>query len=365
MSSLFNEGKIGSLTLKNRLVRSATAEYLADEAGGATPRLKAVWQALAEGGVGLIISGHMYVHSGGKSSIGMTGIYADELIPGLAELVEAVHNSGGKIAAQINHGGMNCGRLPETEPVSASDLDAEFLKRPARGMLKGEIEEVIDAFGQAARRAKAAGFDGAQIHGAHGSLVSQFLSPLTNQRQDRWGGSFEKRLNFLRDVSLSMRENTGLDFPLFIKLGLADDFENGLMLEEGLRVVAEVEGMGLDALEISSGIGGDKLLFMRKGIKPGVNEAYYSDWADQARKVTNLPILLVGGLRSRQMMDAILDTGQADYISLCRPLICEPDLPERLRLGLQDCSICISANNCMPLEAGAGTGCKCPIERTR
>lgn len=358
---LFTPGRIGSLTLPNRLVRSATAERMADADGHPRPQLSALYEELAQGGVGLIISGHMYVHPSGKAHPEMTGIYSDELIPGLAELADAVHRQSGRVAVQINHGGMQCSRDTVAETIAPSAVDAPFLEQPAREMTPDEIALLIQAYGQAARRVQEAGFDGVQIHGAHGYLISQFLSPFVNRRTDEWGGSGEGRMRFLRAVCQAVREQVGPDYPVFIKLGMMDGVEGGLTSEEGARVVAALEEMGLDGVEISGGIGGGRNLNTRTAIRSGADEAYFRPLARQARPVTGLPILLVGGLRSRRVMEEVLAAGDADFVSLCRPLICEPDLPNRLRLGLQDRSCCISANRCWAERDGEGIACKCPM----
>ena len=361
MSLLFTPGSIGTLTLPNRLVRSATAESMADADGVPRPELNAMYRELVRGGVGLIISGHMYVHPGGKAHPEMTGIYSDELIPALAELAAVVHGEGGLIVSQVNHGGMQCSRRTVRETIAPSATDMPFLKRPARGMTHTDILQMVDAFAQAARRAKEAGFDGVQLHGAHGYLVSQFLSPLVNKRRDEWGGNLEGRMHFLRSVCQAVRTQVGPDYPLLIKLGVVDDKESGLTLEEGLQVVAALKAMGIDAVEISVGLGTST----RKGIHSQEDEAYFRPWARQARTVTDLPIILVGGFRSRSVMEEVLASGDADFISMCRPLICEPDLPERIRLGLQERSSCISANLCWPEKDGEGMACKCPLEKSR
>jgi 2,4-dienoyl-CoA reductase-like NADH-dependent reductase (Old Yellow Enzyme family) len=215
---------------------------------------------------------------------------------------------------------------------------------------------------QAARRVKQAGFDGVQIHGAHGYLVSQFLSPSVNKRTDGWGGDLNGRMHFLRAVCQAVRQQVGPDYPLFIKLGVTDGVEGGLTLEEGVQVAGASEAMGLDAVEISIGVGGEKGTSIRKGIKSAEDEGYFRPWAQAARPSTRLPIILVGGFRSRTVMEDVLASGDADFISLCRPLICEPDLPERMRLGLQERSRCISANRCWAAKPGTGISCKCPLE---
>ncbi len=350
------------MELPNRLVRSATAERMADEDGFPRGQLKALYRELTLGGVGLIISGHMYVHPSGKCHPEMTGIYTDDLIPALSELADAVHAAEGHIAVQINHGGMQCSPEVVQEAMAPSAIHAEFLQQPAREMTRSEIVEIIEAYAHAARRAKEARFDAVQIHGAHGYLVSQFLSPLINKRTDEWGGDLQGRMHFLRAVCTAVREQVGPDYPLFIKLGLMDGVDGGLTLEEGLQVVAALEPIGLDAAEISIGIGGKKGTSIRKGIKSEEDEGYFRPWARAARPVTRLPIILVGGFRSRNVMEDVLVSGDADFISLCRPLICEPDLPERMRLGLQERSRCISANRCWAAKDGEGISCKCPLD---
>ena len=170
-------------------------------------------------------------------------------------------------------------------------------------------------------------------------------------------------MRFLRAVCQAVREQVGPDYPVFIKLGMMDGGEGGLTPEEGAQVVAALEGMGLDAVEISGGIGGDRNLNSPTGIRSEADEAYFRPLARQARPVTRLPIILVGGLRSRRVMEEVLVAGDADFISLCRPLICEPDLPNRLRTGLQERSACISANRCWPEGLDEGIACRCPMEK--
>jgi len=202
-----------------------------------------------------------------------------------------------------------------------------------------------------------------QIHGAHGYLIGQFLSPFVNQRQDEWGGDLPGRMHFLRAVCQAVRQQVGPEYPVLIKFGLADAVEGGLGLEEGLHVVAALESMGINAVEISAGIGGGRSSSIRAGIRLEADEAYFRPWAQQARQVTPLPLLLVGGFRSRRVMEDVLASGDADFISLCRPLICEPDLPNRLRQDLQERSSCISANRCWAEGPGEGIACKCPLEK--
>jgi len=363
MGLLFTPYHIGSLKTSNRLVRSATAERMADPDGRPLPPLTKVYEDLVRGGVGLIITGHMYVHPSGKAHDEMTGVYTDDLIPDLARLARAVHGLGGRIVPQINHGGMNSQAEAVSEPIAPSATDQPFLAGPAREMTPLEVDTAIKAYADAARRCQEAGFDGVQIHAAHGYLISQFLSPFVNKRTDRWGGTAEKRMRFLREVCSAVREQVGDEYPVLIKLGMMDSVEGGLSSEEGAGIVATLAGMGIDAVEISGGIGGEKSLNVRKGIRSEAKEAYFLPLAREARRRTELPILLVGGFRSRSVMERVLADGLADYVSLCRPLISEPDLPNQFRLGLKDKSRCLSANNCWAEEAGEGIKCKCPHDR--
>jgi len=359
-SLLFSSGNIGSLDLPNRLVRSATSEWMADDqTGHPLPKQTALYRALARGGVGLIITGHMYVHPSGKDHKDMVGIHDDEVVPYLSEAVGAVHQEGSRVVAQISHAGMQAKTV--SDPIAPSSVNLRTLKRPAREMTEAEIDEVIDSFGRASRRAKEAGFDGVQIHGGHGYLVNQFLSPLVNHRSDRWGGDALGRMRFLRAICESIRRQAGPDCPVLVKIGMEDHFEGGLTADRGMQLVAELQKMGINGVEITGGIGLPHFSNIRKGILHEADEAYFLPLARKARGVTTLPILLVGGFRSRRIMEAVLSEGSADFISLSRPLICEPDLPNRFRLHLQERSRCISAGNCWPANPGDGIGCKCHI----
>lgn len=366
MTRLFNPGKIGTLNVENRLVRSATAERMADHEGRPRSQLYKLYEELAKGGVGLIITGHMYVHPSGKAHPEMTGSYKDNLIPDLAELAETIHENGGKAVVQINHGGRQCSQEAVSEPVAPSTVHEQQPKETnlAREITPEEIEMLIHAFAQAAWRAKAAGFDGVQIHSAHGYLISQFNSPFTNRRTDQWGGSLENRTRFLREVCRAVRGQVGDDYPVMIKFGLMDGIEGGLSLDDGLQIVAMLEDMGLDAVEISGGIGGAAVNSVKKGINRPEKEGYFRDWARAARNVTDLPIMSVGGYRSRSVMESILEEGIADYISMCRPLINDPGLPDKFKDRLLDKSPCISSNNCWPENEDEGIACKCPSHPT-
>jgi 2,4-dienoyl-CoA reductase-like NADH-dependent reductase (Old Yellow Enzyme family) len=229
-------------------------------------------------------------------------------------------------------------------------------------MTQSEILAAVDAFAQASRRAQLSGFDAVQLHAAHGYLIGQFLSPHTNHRNDKWGGDFDKRLGFLAAVCEAVRGQVGADYPVFIKLGMTDHLElapDGLTPDDGVRIVARLADLKLDAVETSGGYGGSTDFNRRLAVGTKSPEAYFRSLAQRAKAATRLPVILVGGLRSRKVMDDVLARGDADLISICRPLIREPDLPNRLRRGEASASACISGGRCWPEEVGQGIRCKC------
>ncbi|MEE8593536.1 MAG: NADH:flavin oxidoreductase [Candidatus Bipolaricaulota bacterium] len=358
MSMLFTQARIGSLEIPNRIVRSATAERLADDTGVPLPELATLLAELARGGAGLIIIGHMYVSTCGRAHPGMTGIADDSAIGVLGLVVDAVHDEGGLIAAQLNHAGMKA--APDVaSPYAPSDVHPPLAARPATRLSDPQIHTIIASFACAAERAVAAGFDAIQIHSAHGYLGSQFLSPATNRRADVWGGSPSSRMRFLQETCREVRDVVGPDYPLLVKLGMVDQLDGGLQLDVSLSLVERLADFGIDALEISGGISQGRSLNIRP-VCEEAEEAYFREFARQARERTDLPILVVGGLRSRPIMEDVLKAGDADFISLCRPLVCEPDLPRRFENRLQLRSSCVSGNRCWPEKAtDMGISCKC------
>jgi len=347
---------MGTLCLPNRIIRSATGENMAHPDGRPQPRLGELWAELARGRVGLIISGHAFVHPSGQCHRGMSGIWTDDFIPDWRAITEAVHQAGGLVAMQINHGGRQCEAEAVPQRIAPSDWQYEDGSPPARPMTESEIAEMIWAFGQAARRAKEAGFDAVQIHSAHGYLINQFLSPCFNRRDHKWGGSPRKRRCFLEAVCREVRAQVGTDYPLLIKLGVYDEEPGGLTVEESLGTVAELAGYGLDAVEFSGAAGGHNA---PDGILPGKGEGYFRFLAQRTRPLTDLPIISVGGYRACSLMEEVLQSGDADFVSLSRPLVLEPDLPLRFQQG-QEASRCVSCGRCGPQYPGQGVGCHHP-----
>ncbi|NSW51385.1 MAG: NADH:flavin oxidoreductase [Anaerolineae bacterium] len=358
---IYSPIQIKQLAIQNRIMRSATAERMADDTTGIpTPSYAGHYRALSEGGVGLIVTGHMYVDRRGQCHPEMTAIDNDEVIPVLQDVVEMVHHTSARIIAQINFGGLQCAMGVNTINLAPSAFaDHGNTTADNREITADELEQLIDAYAQAALRVQKAGFDGMMLHGAHGYFISQMLSPAVNRRTDRWGGSFDRRLTFLSEVAKAVRTAVTGHFPLFIKLGVQDGVPGGLSLEEGMRVVERLEGWGFDGVEIS---GGFRFNAMSTVSKPK-DEAYFRPWARMAKKFTNLPVFCVGGFRSLAEMNDTLQSGDADMISLCRPLICEPDLIHKFQNKEKDTADCISCNRCFAKEMNQGTRCRWKEDR--
>jgi 2,4-dienoyl-CoA reductase-like NADH-dependent reductase (Old Yellow Enzyme family) len=364
MKSLFERAQIGELVLPNRLVRSATGERAADDQGRATEDLLRITEKLAEGEVGLIILGHAFVHPMGRASLRMTGIHQDDLIPGLSRITEAVHKYASKVALQINHAGRQTSKeIIASSPLAPSVVSEYAPEGEVKVLNDQEIEEIIECFAQAARRAKEAGFDAVQIHGAHGYLASQFLSPMMNRRQDKWGGTLAERMHFLQEVVRRVRKLVGAHFPLLIKLNADEFIAGGLSVEEACAAAKMLEAEGIDAIEISGGIRETAGLIVRKDIDAPEKEAYFLPYARKFRQATSLPLILVGGLRTLAVMERILRDEEADFISMCRPFIRQPDLARQLKAGETAEASCISCSRCSGAEARQRP-VFCPLDET-
>jgi 2,4-dienoyl-CoA reductase-like NADH-dependent reductase (Old Yellow Enzyme family) len=363
MSKLFESTEINGMIIKNRFVRSATWAGMAGDDGSCTPKLVELMVKLAEGGVGLIITGHAYVSKRGQASPWQIGIYKDELISGLQDMTDAVHEKGGKIIIQLAHAGMFANsKLTGETPVAPSALSG-FTEHLPKEMNLDDIKELVKGFGEAAMRGKKAGFDGIQIHAAHGYLLNQFLSPVFNKRNDRYGGKIENRANFLLEILKSIRAKVGDDYPVLIKINSRDFLEGGLELEESIKVGAMLKEEGIDAIEISGGTAvSGKLSPVRTGISSEDDEAYFKDAARAFKESIDIPLILVGGIRSFEVANDIVDNHIADYISMSRPFIREPDLINRWKSKSQDKSNCLSDSKCFA-PAMSGKGVYCVVEK--
>lgn len=362
MAKIFEPTNLSGIELKNRLVRSATWEGLANPDGTVTPALVRIHEELAEGGVGLIISSYMYVQRVGKQSLGQIGVDSDRTNPGLAELARVVHERDGKIVAQIVHCGGQADRLQTggLQPVAPSAIESPGYSVTPLELTIDELHQISSDFAAAARRLQKAGFDGIQLHGAHGYLLAQFLSPLRNQRQDEYGGSLENRARFALEVYRAVRSTVGPDFPVMIKLNANDFLEGSTTEEDACYLAAALAKDGIDAFEVSGGTpGSGKLGAARSNIRNPSDEAYFLPQAEAIRRVApKIPLMLVGGMRSPEVMEEILAAGIADYFSMSRPLIREPGLPRRWESGDRSRAACISCLGCFgPARKGDGISC--------
>jgi len=368
MSILFQEGKIGNLTVSNRFVRSATWEGLGSEPDGfCTEELVEYTKQLAIGKVGLIIMGYSYVSPEGKQLPKKTGIFSDQHIDGFRNLCNAIHETDAKVAMQIVHAG---GQTTEKLTGGKTPIGPSAVVNPAFGitpkeMSKDDIKHTIDSFASAAGRAKAAGFDAVQLHGAHGYLLNQFLSPLTNQRTDEYGGSVENRRRFVLEVYEAVRSETGPDYPIFIKLNSEDFYENALTRDDAIQCAKALEKSGIDAIEVSGGTrySGDLGPARVKILRPD-QEAYFIDNVKQFRTAVNIPLISVGGYRSFDVAENVIENNWADFISMCRPFIHEPGLVNRWMSGDRSKVKCISCNKCFE-EGMKKEGLGCAVVRKK
>ena len=361
MSKLFETTNINGMNLQNRFVRSATWEGMANEDGSCNSKMVELMRNLAKGGVGLIITGHAHVLANGQASPFQTGIYKDDHIPNLRHITDAVHDEGGKVVLQIAHAGCQAlQRFTKTEPIGPSVFENRG-KAVCREITINEINKTIQAFGQAAARARIAGFDGIQIHGAHGYLFSQFLSPFYNKRTDEYGGSLENRARLLLEVYREIRKNVGDDYPVLLKVNSQDYVVNGLNIIDMVAVSDILQNEGIDAIELSGGtIHADRThVPVRAGkLDSEDKEVYYHDAAKAYKEKINVPLMLVGGIRSFNVADKLVNDGTTDYVSLSRPLIREPDLINRWKSGNLSKATCISCNACFkPGVKGNGIYC--------
>ena len=353
ITSLFQPSRIKSLELKNRFVRSATAEAMSTDDGRPTQALKELYCRLADGEVGLIITSGAcieqwanYPHTlGMKSPLFM---FDDSYIAPWRDIIPAVHERGSKIAMQIGHlGRQDIPALRNAPALAPSPVPIPGVSPEPREMTVPEIKDVVEKFGQASRRVKEAGFDAVQFHGAHGNLINNFMSPFTNRRTDDYGGSIANRARFTVEAVQRTRQLVGPDFPVMIKMNFNDFFQGGLEPGYAVAIAEVLEKAGIDCIEISGGtLSETKEHIAVKGIVKEESESYFRPYANALKQKVTIPVMLVGGHRSPGLMAQIIESNDADFISLCRPLIREPELIKRWKNGDLAKAKCISCNQC-------------------
>lgn len=320
---IFEPLKLNNLTLKNRLLRSATWEGIALDDGSINEKIYSIYEEVSKGGIGGIITGFTSVASNDHYFEGMMRLSDDKLIPQYKKLTDIAHKENCPIISQLALGAY----YEDEIEITPDHMTIE------------DIKKVIDLFIKAAERAKKANFDGVQIHAAHFFFLSRFISPLINHRKDNYGGSTQNRIKILIEILKGIKEkNLGLHISL--KINSSDFNEGGIDEEECLEICKIMAKEGIDSIEIS-GNGTS-----RPRIKPHVNEAYFLKCAEKVAENVNIPIAIVGGIRSKKTMQNILDNTKIEIISLSRPIICQPDFPKRLESGDIEDSKCVSCNGC-------------------
>jgi 2,4-dienoyl-CoA reductase-like NADH-dependent reductase (Old Yellow Enzyme family) len=346
-SILFSPIDVGGLTVPNRFARSATQDYMATDEGEATDRQVDLYARLAEGEVGLIISGHAFVRPDGQASPRQLAVFDDRFVEGLARIPAAVHRFPCRVFLQIAHAGRQTKeRLCGCDPVSPSAVYDPVSKVMPRELAADEVRALVADFVQAARRAKAAGFDGIQLHVAHGYLLSGFLSPHTNRRTDEWGGPLENRARVIVEILRGIRKLLGR-FPVIAKLNSSDLLpEGGLTVEESVRAAALLEAAGLDGVEVSGGMAEAGRGSIWPGLRKPEDEGYFVEAAAKVKAAVKVPVFGLGGIRSLEIAERFVRAGRVDLVSMSRPFIRDPYLVRRFREGKLAMSECISCNKC-------------------
>lgn len=325
--------QIGSLNLKNRIVMPPMSTRLSNPDGSVSPRLMDYYEARAKGGVGMMVVEYSYIDDlASKAAVCQLGVYSDDLIPGLNQLVERLHYYDTKVLLQICHGG---GQSPTSlikgMPVAPSPIPSKSGEIPNELTIK-EIGDIVKAFGDAALRAKRAGFDGVEIHGAHGYLIYQFLAAMYNKRQDAYGPDFMSRTRFPLEVVADMRQKVGNDFPIGFRLNIKDFFPGGIEVDESLEFVKMLENNGVDYIHASAAT----YLSHHYIIPPTyIERGHLEELARQCKAVVKIPVIAVAGI-NHVVAVKILDNGSADLVALGRAHVADPELSVKLKEGRAD-----------------------------
>ena len=350
MKTIFEKANVGAITLKNRIIRSATLDGAADQDGHITEKLISIYEKIAVGGAGAAITGLIGVDENSRIIPNVVKAYDDDFVPGLSKIVNKAHAHDCKIIVQIGHFGVEANPDNGNKPLAPSDFMISEDKS-AKSMTKEEIQSVIHSFALAAERCKEAGADGVQIQGSHGKLLSQFLSPFFNKRNDEYGGDISNRAKIVFEVYAAIREKVGADYPIWIKINGEDYVDGGFSLEECLWVCCELDKLGINGIELGGGIG---IPGYSRTMSSSDKEGVFAQNAIQIAEKVNASVISVGCHRTPDMIEEWLNKGKIQAISLCRPLICEPELPNIWGSGDRRKSKCISCNKCYDFKSGFG-----------
>ena len=316
MAHLLNPLQIGSIQLSNRLVMPPMATSKALPNGEVSQEILDYYADKSKGGyISLIIIEHSFVQLNGKASAQQLSIADDSMISRLRELATIIQNNGSKAMMQINHAGSAASHdIINTTPVAPSAIANPRKGSLPRELTRQELTELIDAFHHAARRTKKAGFDGIEIHSAHGYLLNQFFSPLTNYRTDEYGGNVHNRIRIHLEIIEAVRAAVGNDFPILLRLGASDYLEGGVTIDDSLVAAREFEKAGIDTLDISGGFSGYQV--------PGISgQGYFAPLSEAIKNVVSIPVILTGGVTEPQAAERLLAEGKADLIGVGRAIL--------------------------------------------
>lgn len=341
---LFSPIRIGTMEVGNRFVVPPMGTNLANPDGTVSEDLIAYWEARAKGGWGLLIVEIAGVDPLGKAIPHQLGLWDDKFIPGYKKLVDTVHRYGAKIAVQIHHAGRQTSSdiLGGEEPVAPSAVPCFVSQETPRELTTEEVYQLIEKFGDAAARAREAGFDAVEIHGAHGYMVAQFMSQHTNKRVDEFGGSLYNRMRFPVEVIRDVRRKVGGSFPIIFRMSADERIVDGRKIEESKAVASIVEDAGVDAVHVSTGVYGSMQYIVPP---PDVSPGFILPDAGEIKKAVSIPVIGVGRINDPVLAKQAIQTGQADLLAWGRQSLADPDLPNKVAAGrLKEIQPCIACN---------------------
>ncbi|WP_300670705.1 NADH:flavin oxidoreductase [Desulfoluna sp.] len=355
MKELFDVTRLGNLELKNRCLRAATWEGIAEEKGQINDQTLALYADLARGGAAALITGYAFVLEEEQPSPKMFGAYNDTFIDAYKSLTDIVHENDSKIVLQLVYGGSFTWFNTESRVIwGPSAVTNKISGVTPHEMTPLDIQTLINAFGDAARRAMESGFDGVEMHAGHGYLLNQFLSPFFNRREDVFGGSSEKRARIIFDIFENIRKKTAPDFPILIKLNCSDFMgTKGFTFEECLALCKKLDTLGIAGIEIS---GGPVFRAPKTEKEPTLEvtlpaqDSYFSEYARVIAEAVSAPVILVGGNRSVETMENLLNETEISCFSFSRPLLCEPDLINKWKADKSVKPRCTSCGQCFTLD---------------
>ena len=341
--NLFSPIDLGPFSIRNRIVMPALGTNLASRRGEVTPQLLEHYRARARGGAGMIIVEGTSVHFSGRGFPFQLNVDHDDLIPGLRELTEAVHNEGARILIQLHHGGRNTdSRISGVQPIAPSAVRSPVGVETPRAMSAAEIENMIDTFASSAVRAKKAGFDGVEVHGAHEYLVSQFMSPYSNFRRDRYGGSPARRLRFAREIVQCIRAETGPDFLISFRISGDEYVPKGMHIKDSIAAAKSLVNAGVDVIDVSGGVyETPHLIISPMVLKQGV----HIHLSEQMKKEIKVPVIGVGRINTPGFAERVLSENKADLVAMGRAFVSDPEWPRKTREGrTQEIRRCLGCN---------------------